>query len=291
MAGAVSSATGLPKRNWVDYSAREFAALKRGEIVAVLPLGATEQHGPHLPLSVDACIVDGVVDRLASRLPAESPALFLPTQAVTKSVEHADWPGTLYLSSETVMRVWVEIGACVARAGVRKLVLLNAHGGNIAAMDVAARELRFRENRSVFCLNWFGVGMPDGVFSEREQAHGIHAGDMETSVMLALDPANVDMAFASDFRSEAEGFASAYPGVGLAGPAKPAWLMQDMNAAGACGEAHLATAEKGRKTLDHAVDRLVEILRSIERFPVPPPGAAPLRSDRTDALAGERERG
>ena len=189
------------------------------------------------------------------------------------------------------MRVWVEIGACVARAGVRKLVLLNAHGGNIAAMDVAARELRFRENMSVFCLNWFGVGMPDGVFSEREQAHGIHAGDMETSVMLALDPANVDMAFASDFRSEAEGFASAYPGVGLAGPAKPAWLMQDMNAAGACGEAHLATAEKGRKTLDHAVDRLVEILRSIERFPVPPPGAAPLRSDRTDALAGERERG
>ena len=104
MTGAVSTARGLPKRNWVDYSAREFAALKRDKIVAILPLGATEQHGPHLPLSVDACIVDGVVDRLASRLPAESPVLFLPTQAVTKSVEHANWPGTLYLSSETVMR-------------------------------------------------------------------------------------------------------------------------------------------------------------------------------------------
>lgn len=270
MTGVVSRERGWPKRKWVDFSAREFAELDRGGIVAVLPLGATEQHGPHLPMSVDACIADGIVERLASRLPAESPVLFLPTQAVTKSVEHSDYPGTLHLSFETVVRVWVEIGACVARAGVRKLVLLNAHGGNVAAMDVAARELRFRESMSVFSLNWFGVGMPEGVFSEREQAHGIHAGDMETSVMLALDPANVDMAFAEDFRSGAEDFASRYPGIALSGPAKPAWLMQDMNPAGACGEAHLATAEKGRATLDHAADRLVGILRSIERFPVPP---------------------
>lgn len=291
MAGSAPTTTGLPKRKWADFSAREFAALNRDEIVAVLPLGATEQHGPHLPMSVDSRIVDGVVERLASRLPGDSPVLFLPTQTVTKSVEHADWPGTLYLSSETVMRVWAEIGTCVARAGVRKLVLLNAHGGNVAAMDVVARELRSQEGMAVFCLNWFGVGMPDGVFSEREQAHGIHAGDMETSVMLALDPANVDMTFAADFKSRAEDFASAYPGIGLTGPAKPAWLMQDMNRSGACGEAHLATADKGRRTLDHAVDRLAAVLGSIARFPVPPRDGERLQSEKIDPHAGSQKRG
>lgn len=273
MTVAPSKAKACRKRNWAAYSAREFAALDHGEIIAVLPLGATEQHGPHLPMSVDACIVDGIVERLSSRLPPSSPVLFLPTQAVTRSVEHSEYSGTLFLSFETVVNAWTEIGACVARAGVRKLVLLNAHGGNVAAMDVAARELRSRETMMVFCLNWFGVGMPEGVFSEREKAHGIHAGDMETSLMLALDPANVDMAFAADFVSEAENFASSFPGIGLTGPAKPAWLMQDLNPAGACGEAHLATAQKGRRTLNHAVDRLIEIFTSIEEFPVPSQGA------------------
>jgi len=256
------------KRFWADCSSREFAALDRERLIAVLPLGAIEQHGPHLPMSVDSCTVSGVVERLAVRLPQDSPVLFLPTQSICKSDEHIDWPGTLTLSAETLIRVLVEIGASVARAGVRKLVLLNGHGGNIPVMDIVARELRIRHDLMVFCVNWFGLGMPEGIYSEDELRHGIHAGDMETSVMLALDPANVDMEQARDFRSKGQDLAEGTRYLGLGRGARPGWKAQDMNPAGACGQADRATAEKGQATLDHAVLRLVEVMAEIDALPL-----------------------
>lgn len=256
------------KRFWADCSSREFAALDRARLIAVLPLGAVEQHGPHLPMKVDAATVSAVVERLAARLSADSPVLFLPTQSVCKSDEHLEWPGTLTLTSETLIRLLVEIGASVARAGVRKLVLLNGHGGNIPVMDIAARELRVRHGMMVFCVNWFGLGMPEGLYSEDELRHGIHAGDMETSVMLALDSANVDMGQARDFRSAGQDLAERTRHLGLGRGARPGWMAQDMNPAGACGQADRATAEKGRATLDHAVLRLVEVMDEIDRLPL-----------------------
>lgn len=256
------------KRFWSDHSSLEFSQLDRSRLIAVLPLGAIEQHGPHLPMSVDTCTVNGICDRLVRDLPEESPVIFLPTQAVTKSNEHLAFPGTLTLSPETLIRVWTEIGACVARSGVRKLVLLNGHGGNIPAMDIVARELRISQKMMVFSLNWFGAGMPEGIYSATEQGYGIHAGDMETSVMLALDPANVDMTKARDFRSRAQDFRETHPSIALGGPAKPGWMIHDLNPGGACGEAHLATADKGNATLDHASRRLVEIFNDIDRAPL-----------------------
>ncbi|MFV0490644.1 MAG: creatininase family protein [Pseudorhodobacter sp.] len=256
------------KRYWADYSSREFAALDREGLIAVLPLGAIEQHGPHLPMSVDSCTVDGIVRRLAHALPETAPAIFLPTQTITKSNEHNDFPGTLTLDQDTLIRVWCQIGACVARAGVRKMVLLNGHGGNIPAMDIVARELRVTQKMLVFSLNWFAAGMPEGLYSEDEQRFGIHAGDMETSVMLALDPANVDMDQAQDFHSAAQDWHESHPSIALAGPARPGWMIQDLNPSGACGAAHLASAEKGKATLDHATARLVEILNDIEQAPL-----------------------
>ncbi|WP_134681529.1 creatininase family protein [Paracoccus ravus] len=256
------------KRYWANHSSLEFSRLDRDRMIAVLPLGAIEQHGPHLPLSVDTCSVEGIRDRLIRDLPAESPVTFLPTQAVTKSNEHLGFPGTLTLSADTLIRVWTEIGACVARSGVRKLVLLNGHGGNIPAMDIVTRELRVAHRMMVFSLNWFGAGMPEGTYSETELGYGIHAGDMETSVMLALDPQNVDMSKARDFRSRAQDLRASHPSIALSGPARPGWMIQDLNPAGACGEAHLATAEKGHETLDHASRRLVEIFKDIDRMPL-----------------------
>lgn len=259
---------GVPmKRFWADCSSRDFAALDHARLIAVLPLGAVEQHGPHLPMSVDSRTVGAVVDRLAARLPADSPVLFLPVQSVCKSDEHLAWPGTLTLSAETLLRVLADIGASVARAGVRKLVLLNGHGGNIPVMDLAARELRVRHGMMVFCVNWFGLGMPEGLYSEDELRHGIHAGDMETSVMLALDPANVDMGQARDFRSRGQDLAEGTRHLGLGRGARPGWMAQDMNPLGACGQADRATAEKGRATLDHAALRLVEVMAEIDALP------------------------
>jgi creatinine amidohydrolase len=117
------------KRYWSDYTSEEFSRLDRGSIVAVLPVGATEQHGPHLPLSVDSAIVSGMVAAIVGRLPDASRALFLPTQPIGKSNEHARYAGTLTFSAQTLISMWCEIGACVAASGVRKLVLLNSHGG------------------------------------------------------------------------------------------------------------------------------------------------------------------
>lgn len=256
------------KRFWADYSWRDFAALDRDRLIAVLPIGAIEQHGPHLPMSVDTCTVTAVATRLAQALPDDSPVLILPTQAICKSDEHIDFPGTLTLSADTLTRVLTEIGASVARAGVRKLVLLNGHGGNIAVMDIVARQLRIDQKMMVFCVNWFGFGMPEGLYSAVETSHGIHAGDMETSVMLALDPGNVDMGQARDFRSRGQDLAETTRYLGLGRAARPGWQTQDLNPAGACGQAHLASAEKGQATLAHAVDHLVQAMAEIDRLPL-----------------------
>jgi len=256
------------KRYWSDYTSAEFARLDHERLIAVLPVGATEQHGPHLPMKVDACVADGIVARLAKALPEDSPVLFLPTQAIGKSNEHLRFPGTLTHSAETLIAMWCEIGACVARTGVRKMVLLNAHGGNSSTMDIVARELRVRHDMLAFCVNWFGQGMPPGLYSEAEMKHGIHAGDMETSVMLALDAENVAMAEARDFRPLSYEWREGYKYISLAGGAKPAWQAQDMHPQGACGNAAAATVEKGEATLAFATDRLVELFSEIDRAPL-----------------------
>lgn len=255
------------KRYWSDYTSEAFSRLDREQIIAVLPVGATEQHGPHLPLSVDAAIANGIVEATIEKLPASSKALFLPTQAIGKSNEHSRFPGTLTFSAQTLISMWCEIGDCVAASGVKKLVLLNSHGGQISTMDIVARELRIRHCMMVFSVNWFGQGMPEGVYSDHEMHHGIHAGDMETSVMLELHPDLVDMGKAQNFRTLTETFASDFKHISLSG-AKPGWQIQDINPHGAAGDASAATAEKGRKTIDFAADRLVELLAEIERAPL-----------------------
>ena len=237
------------KRFWVDYTSEAFSRLPHERLIAVLPLGAVEQHGPHLPLSVDACVAETLARRLAEALPEDSPAIFLPVQSVAKSNEHGRYPGTLTLSAGTVIRAWCEIGACVAGAGVRKLVLLNAHGGNVPVMDIVARELRVRHGMLVLCVNWWLLGLPEGLYSRDEQMHGIHAGEVETSVMLALDPDNVEFGKARDFRSRTRDWESEYRHIALGRGARPGWQIQDLHPSGACGNAAAATAEKGESTL------------------------------------------
>ena len=253
------------KRFWVDYTSEAFSRLPHRRLIAVLPIGAVEQHGPHLPLAVDTCVADALARRVAAALPQESPAIFLPTQAIGKSDEHLRYPGTLTLSAETAMSAWREIGASVARAGVRKMVLLNAHGGNVPALDIVARDLRTRHEMLVVCVNWWGLGLPEGLYSPEELRHGIHAGAMETSVMLVLDPDNVDMGKARNFRPATRDWKDAGLRLSLGQGARPAWSIQDLHPAGACGDAAAATPEAGAATLDFAVQRLVETLGDVDR--------------------------
>jgi creatinine amidohydrolase len=265
----------LPSRFWADLTTREFARLQRtgaaAGTIAVLPVAAIEQHGPHLPVSVDTTLVDGVIAASLPHIPAGLPVLFLPTQQVGKSNEHMRFPGTLTLSAETLIRLWTEIGESVARAGVRKLVLFNSHGGQVSVMDIVARDLRTRCELVVFSTNWFTLPLGDAVngqFSAQEHRFGIHAGDMETSMMLALRPQHVHMAQARDFRSTAQDRNAKFPILGNGSSAKLGWQVQDYNPMGAAGNATLATADKGRAVIDAAGRQLALLLQEIGQLPL-----------------------
>jgi creatinine amidohydrolase len=256
----------MQHRFWADYTARDFAALPRDRLIAVLPVGAIEQHGPHLPLRVDQAILDGVLAATLPLIPDDLPALILPTLPVGKSDEHSAFPGTLTFSAATLMAMWSDIGDSVARAGVRKLVILNSHGGQIAPMDIVARDLRLRHKMLVVAANWFAMGMPEGLFTPEEERFGIHAGDMETSVMRALHPGLVQMNHARDFRPLVAGLGTKHLGLTPAG--KLAWAAQDMHPAGACGNGGIATAEKGQKVIENAARQIVTLLEEVDRMPL-----------------------
>lgn len=262
-------------RFWADLTTREFAALNAqpnaANTIAVLPVAAIEQHGPHLPVSVDTTLVNGVIAAALPHLRSDVNVLFMPTQQVGKSNEHLRFPGTLTLSAETLARVWTELGQCVARAGIKKLVLFNSHGGQISMMDIVARDLRSQLDLLVYSVNWFTLPLGDavmGLFTPDEHRFGIHAGDMETSMMLALTPENVNMAQARDFKSSAQERAQKYPILGNGSSAKLGWQVQDYNPMGAAGNASIATAEKGHAVIEAAGQKLALLLHEISQLPL-----------------------
>lgn len=247
-------------RFWGDLRTADFAALDPARAVAVLPVAAIEQHGPHLPVSTDAEIAKGMLRTTLALAPDALDFLLLPTQAVGKSNEHLHAPGTLTIPAELATALWVEIGLSVARAGLRKLVVVNAHGGNVDVVGIVARELRVRAGMFVARAHWMAFGTPDGLFSERERTFGIHGGDVETSLMLHFRPDLVAMDAARDFASSAEAMTGA---LRPTGPLAYGWIASDLNPAGVVGEAHLATAEKGRLTAERQARGFLGLLREV----------------------------
>ena len=268
-----------PSRFWADLSTQDFAELietgQAARTIAVLPVAATEQHGPHLPLSVDTVLVDGVVAAALPHLAPELCVLVLPTQAVGLSPEHARFPGTLTLKAETVMRLWTDIGESVAAAGIKKLVLFNAHGGQVSVMDIVARDLRARLDMLVFSVSWFNLPLLDAqgqdlnaLFDATEHRFGIHAGEIETAMMLALNPERVNMTLAKDFRSTSQDRADRFAILGNGKSAKLGWQMQDYNPAGAVGNAAAATADTGHQVVEAAGRSLACLLAELDQLPM-----------------------
>src|ERR1700728_1974627 len=183
----------LPLRDWMEMTWQDIAGGDTSRWIAVLPLAAVEQHGPHLPLGVDTYIAEAYLARVQKLLPGDLPATFLPVQRIGVSAEHLSFPGTLTLSPTTAMAAWTELGESLARAGLRKLVLVTSHGGNVAAMELAARDLRARLGMLAVTVGWHRFGYPADAFSAEEKKHGIHGGDIETSLMLAAQPDTVRM--------------------------------------------------------------------------------------------------
>jgi creatinine amidohydrolase len=264
----------MTARFWADLRAPDFAGVDPMRTIAILPTAAVEQHGPHLPVGTDTIINTHLCALLAARAPDDLDLRILPVMAVGKSNEHLWASGTLTLTATTALAAWTEIGLSVARAGVRKIVILNSHGGNADLISILARELRVQAGMLAVRLGWGAHGLPPGVYSAQEERFGIHGGDMETSLLLHFRPETVDMTAARDFRSTAE--AASIPPIGAVARG---WVSSDLNPAGVVGEAHLATAEKGRLTADHFVSSVLALLHEVASedigplAPVSGPGA------------------
>jgi creatinine amidohydrolase len=256
----------LPPRDWTDIHWPDIAGTGPARWIAVLPLAATEQHGPHLPVGTDVMIAQAYLARVRELLPDNIPATFLPVQPVGISTEHIGYPGTLTLPTEVALKTWMAIGESVARAGVRKLVMVTSHGGNSAAMSLVAQDLRAQHRLVAVTTGWSRFGAPEGLFPAQELRHGIHGGAVETSIMLARYRQAVRSEAIADFRPRSIAMEKDYRWLSAHRPAPLAWQAQDLHSSGAAGNATLASAEKGERLLDHGAAAFCELLADVDKF-------------------------
>jgi creatinine amidohydrolase len=253
---------------WNELTTYDFADLSADDTIAVLPLASTEQHGPHLPISTDVTIANGMLGEVRKILPDDLDILVLPTQEIGKANEHIFGPGTLSLPAGLLIEAWTAIGEKVAKAGVRKLVMVNSHGGNLDIMSIVSREMRVRFGLAAIATQWARFGHPEGMVSEHEQKFGIHGGDVETSIMLHFRPDLVKMDKAQNFTSKAEWMKENFQYLQPLAPHSLAWIAHDLNPYGVVGNAANATAEKGAAIAAHIARGFIELLRDVKRYPL-----------------------
>jgi len=247
----------------------EVSNLPRKEsAVVALPVASIEQHGPHLPLYTDSLIVEEVVKRTLAQLPDDFPLWLLPLLSYGRSNEHAGFSGTVTLTSETLVRVLKEIGDSVAHSGFRRFAIINGHGGNTEIIDFVIRDIREQTGLMVFALHlYLRVAVPAEGLTEGEQVYGIHAGDVETSIMLSCRPEQVRQERVPTGLPEQLEKMKAPP---FMGPLTFAWLTRDLTDNGVLGDASLATAEKGERFLSAAAQETAALLKRIVDFEFAP---------------------
>jgi creatinine amidohydrolase len=258
----------MNSRHWWDLTTEEFAALDMERVVALLPVCAVEQHGPHLPVRVDAAINAGIVERALQRLPADVPLLVLPAQNVGKSDEHLAFPGTLSIGYETLGRLWFDLAQSVYRAGCRKIIFFNSHGGQPQLIDIVCRDLRVRLGMLAVNCAWYSVTDMADLFDAVELRHGIHGGAVETSIMLHLHPDLVDMQKARNFVSRSIAVEADNAVLRVEGSTGMGWQTQDLNPAGACGDATHADAALGKTLVERAAKSLAALAADVARYPM-----------------------
>ncbi len=231
--------------------------------VAVLPLAATEQHGPHLPASTDCDIADGLMRAAEERTQRSLEIVRLPTQRIGASLEHSRFPGTESLSASELIDAIVARGGEVAEAGPRKLVIVSSHGGNVSAMTAGALECRARFDLFAVTLTWNRLGLPPGLIADEEREYGVHGGQVETSLMLHFAPQKVRMELAGDFPSLQAELAKRYKRLRAYGPVGFGWLAGDLNPHGVTGNAAAATAGIGAAIAAHQSAAFAELLAEV----------------------------
>ena len=238
--------------------------------VIILPLGAIEQHGPHLPLSTDLDIGMGLLARAFRHLPDDFPAWVLPPQAVGSSREHMRFRGTLSLDPELLSEVIHQYGVALAGCGVRRLVLSNSHGGNRHALDAAGLRLRAEEGLLVVKAHYFRFPRPEGVdLPDAEWRHGLHGGAVETAMMLHLRP---DLVRTQEVRESRSLGADLEGTLRRLGPEEEAasfsWLADDLNRSGVIGDPRQADAATGERLVAHYGEALADVIQDARAFPL-----------------------
>ena len=256
----------VPPRDWTDIRWPDFTGIGPEKWIAVLALAATEQHGPHLPVGTDVMIAQAYLARVRELLADAMPATFLPLQPVGISTEHIDYPGTLTLPADVALKTWFSLGESVARAGLKKLVMVTTHGGNSAAMSLVAQDLRAQHRLLVVTTSWSRLSGAETLFSAQEASHGIHGGAAETSIMLARYKQHVRADAIANFPSSAITMAKDYRWLSAQRPAPFAWQAQDLHPSGAIGDATQASAEKGERLIDQGARAFCELLADVDRF-------------------------
>ncbi len=237
----------------------------KANTLIIQPIGAIEQHGPHLPLAVDSVIATAVTGRALSQLDQAVHAYALPTLCYGKSNEHVGFPGTITLSVSTLLAVLMELAKSLYLSGFRKLILINGHGGQPQVLEIVARDLREQYSDLMVFPHfvWGGPHQVAAIVGEEEYTQGLHAGDVETSVMLTLLADQVDMS-----RAVRELPAAFGPGslLSLEGRLPVAWVMKDLSRSGVVGDATAATAEKGEAILKSVSAGWVKVFEEIYQF-------------------------
>jgi creatinine amidohydrolase len=246
--------------HWQHLTGPELAARAGPDAVALLALGAIEQHGPHLPLSTDLDIACGLQAAALQRLGAELEVFVLPPLVLGASDEHAGFAGTLSLRPGQMSKQLLAIGEGLARVGLRRLVVLNAHGGNIGWLGPAALRLRRRFGMLVVKAHYMQFAAPAHLLGVEELRHGLHGGQAETAMMLHLHPERVRVESLRSFTSVAEGL-PAGSRLGPEGEASWAWLAEDLNPAGVVGNAAAASADLGAQLIDHYAQCVAQVVR------------------------------
>lgn len=253
----------------LDYSLmsdEEIKAADTANWIAVLPLGAHEQHGPHLPFETDTIIANGIACALADNIAEKLPVTFLPSEPIGYSIEHMDFEGSKTLAFDEAVKRWVGIGEKLSSQGINKMMILNAHGGNSPLMTIVATELRVRCNMFCVATSWTRFIVAGDIISHEEKAFGIHGGDIETSVVLALAPETVDMKKAEYFSNFQETLSEQNKYLRAYGPHAFGWKAQDLGASGVNGNAVAASSAKGEALIAQAVNGLSELLAEMHRF-------------------------
>jgi creatinine amidohydrolase len=217
-------------------------------------------------LSTDAVINDAIVRAALERVTAPATLLILPAQNIGLSPEHTSFAGTLSIRDATLLDAWTDLGRSAARTGVRKLIVFNTHGGQKALIDLLAMRLRTELGMLTVRATYFAFGALPGLFEET--IHDIHGGEVETSLMLHLRPDLVRTSELADFTGLPHELGAKNRLLGAEKPVGIGWRAEDLNPAGACGNAARADGRRGAQHLAYLAERLAALIGEVAATPL-----------------------